>query len=284
MSMNQSLMGTSVRDIGRNIQKLCRQNKKLERYLKNIGTSSDTILFRTTIKNEIHETTALVKSLLSSIQDLKSQETSNTKLERLEKQFLEQYTTLSSLTKTLKNRLETIKPYDNSRHTASSSTNNTKQPLINTINTYSANPGPGTYDLSNMNEDNNPFNNPDLPMDEYENHPPIPSEQEEPDLMQSQQFIPQFNAHLEELEDREEAIHQMAEDLTELNSMYKDLSGLVDEQGETIVVLSSHVENARDEVKSGVEHLDVASKHQRKYRKKLCIMMMVILLLALVLT
>jgi len=278
--MNETLMGTSIKDVGRNIQQLSRDNKKLERYLNSIGTSSDTEQFRLKLKDEIHETTTLVKSLLSNIQDLKSVDNSN-KLQRLEKQFLEQYTKLSQVTKTIKNRLESTKP--------SSSTNgNNNTHSLNKVkfgassgsqqqqnNPFLSQQNNGAYDLEHVNLDN---------MEHYENHPDMPPEEEEQALSTKQSFIPQFDAHLDELENREEAIHQMVDDLTELNSMYKDLHGLVNEQGENIEVLASNVVDAKEQVASGVVHLDKAASHQRKYRKKMCIILMIVLVMAVCLT
>merc|ERR1711920_374845 len=112
----------------------------------------------------------------------------------------------------------------------------------------------------------------------------MPPEEDEAMLSQSQAFIPQFDGHLNELEDREEAIHQMVDDLSELNSMYKDLHCLVNEQGENIEILHSNVESAKDDVLSGVQHLDSAASHQRGYRKKMCVMLMIVLIMAAVLT
>eukprot|EP01084_Bolivina_argentea_P248898 416439_1 len=259
--MNETLIGSSIKDIGKNIQKLSRENKKLARYLKSIGTTSDTAEFRNNLRTEIHATTALVKSLLSSIQDLKQSEDSHNtsiKLQRLEQQFLDKYTKLSSLTKSIKTKLESTQPYQPNNKTNKIETN----PFLSNQSEI------GGYDLSHVKMNNESI--------EYENHPPIPKEEQEISLQQSQAFIPQFDSHLDELENREEAIHQMVDDLTELNSMYKDLHGLVYEQGEQIEVLSSNVEHAKDEVKSGVVHLDKAASHQRKYRKKMCIILMII--------
>eukprot|EP01083_Nonionella_stella_P098086 275732_1 len=266
--MEETLMGSSMREIGRNVQKLQRENKKLERYLKNIGTSSDTEEFRNNLRTEIHSMTALVKSLLSSIQDLKSQDSHHTsiKIQRLEQQFLDQYTTLSSLTKSIKSKLELHTPFQ----TRSSQSNNSMtNPFISDVSKT------GGYDLANVSINNETI--------EYENHPNMPPEEHEQPV-QTQAFIPQFDAHLDELEDREEAIHQMADDLTVLNSMYQDLHGLVNEQGEQIEVLSSNVEHAKDDVQSGAVHLDKAASHQRKYRKKMCIMLLILLIMGAVLT
>eukprot|EP01083_Nonionella_stella_P098087 275733_1 len=246
--MEETLMGSSMKEIGRNVQKLQRENKKLERYLKNIGTSSDTEEFRNNLRTEIHSMTALVKSLLSSIQDLKSQDSthSSLKIQRLEQQFLAQYTTLSSLTKSIKTKLESNKPFQTRCSHSHDSMNN---PFASDVSKT------GGYDLANVSINNETI--------EYENHAMMPPEEQEQPVQQ-QAFIPQFDAHLEELEDREEAIHQMADDLTVLNSMYQDLHGLVNEQGEQIEVLSSNVEHAKDNVQSGAIHLDKASSSKNE--------------------
>ena len=224
--MNETLMGTSIKDVGRNIQQLSRDNKKLERYINSIGTSSDTEQFRIKVKDEIHETTTLVKSLKSNIEDLKSVDNSN-KLQRLEKQFLEHYTKLSQIVQTIKNRLESTKSSSANKNNLNkvkfgASSNNDTNPFLSNTNMT------GGYDLEHVDPDN---------MEQYENHPDMPAEEEEQALSQKQSFIPQFDAHLDELEDREEAIHQMVDDLSELNSMYKDLHGLVNEQGVCCIVI-----------------------------------------------
>jgi len=263
--MNDLLMGPSIslKDIGRDLQKLSRENKKLERFDKMINGSSDTEEFRMKVRSEVHSTTTLVKRLLASIQELKSSDSapSAIKLQRLEQQFLTQYTKLSALTKSIKLKLE---------DPSASATRQKPQRQSH------AQPTNG-YDLSNVRMG-------DSGMIEYENHPAIPMEEDEAPLEQSQAFIPQFDGHLEELEQREEAIHQMVDDLGELHGMHQDLHALVYEQGEQIEVLSSNVQDAKENVQSGVVHLDKAASHQRSYRKKMCIILMIVLAMAAVLT
>mmetsp|Transcript_6366 Transcript_6366/g.10076 ORF Transcript_6366/g.10076 Transcript_6366/m.10076 type:complete len:274 (-) Transcript_6366:136-957(-) len=264
--MNDSLMGTSINEIGRDIQKLSRDVKQLERRINSIGTSTDTEHFRSQLRDDIHATTSLVKHLLSSIQDLKSQEEAkggkvSIKLERAEKQFIEQYTKFQQLVSSAKNAFERTNVFKADR-----------------VPQNNAMPSKG-YDLGHINMDD--MDN----VDQYENHPNIAREEQESAALQtSQAFIPQFDNHLAELEDREQAVHQMVEDLTELNSMYKDLHCLVDEQGSQIEVLSSNVQNAKEDVKQGVVHLDKAAEHQKKSRKKMCILLLIVLIVALVLT
>jgi len=257
--MNDTLLGSSMQQVGSNVQKLSKDIRKLEGYLNTIGSPSDTEEYRIKIRNDVHRTTALVKSLLSSIQDLKSQDSNSgsIKLQRLEQQFLDQYSKLSTVTKSIKSRLESNAPR---RHEPGS-----------------FNPQKGAYDLSSVQMD-------DENLIQYENHPPMRQEEEEPAMRQSQTFIPQFDAHLDELEQREEAIHQMADDLQDLHEMHQDLHQLVNEQGENIEVLASNVEAAKDDVMSGVVHLDSAARHQKKYRKKMCIILMILLVMAVVLT
>lgn len=202
--MNDTLLGSTIQDIGRDIQKLSRDIRKLEGYLNTIGSPSDTEEYRMNIRNEVHRTTALVKQLLSSIQDMKSQDSNSIKLQRMEQQFLEQYRKLKSITTSIKNRLDATSP-------------------------QRVEPGSfhkkGGYDLSNVQMD-------DQNLIQYENHPSIPAEEmESTSTRQSQSFVPQFDSHLEELEQREEAIHKMADDLQELHEMHQDLHHLVNEQG-----------------------------------------------------
>merc|ERR1719336_1220254 len=172
----------------------------------------------------------------------------------MEQQFLDQYSKLSSVTNSIKSRLEATQP---------------RRPDPGSYHK-------GVYDLNNvqMDEEN---------LIQYENHPPIPSE-ESASTRQSQSFIPQFDSHLEELEQREEAIHRMADDLQDLHEMHQDLNMLVNEQGDAVEVLASNVEHAKEDVQAGVVHLDHAARHQRAYRKKMCIMLMIVLIMAVVLT
>ena len=206
--MNDTLLGSSgaMQEIGSNVQRLSRDIRKLEGYLNTIGSPSDTEEYRINIRKEVHRTTALVKQLLSSIQELKSQDSNSgsIKLQRLEQQFLSQYSKLSTVTKSIKHRLETTSP----KRSEPGSFSQKK----------------GGYDLSNVRMD-------DQNLIQYENHPSIPAEEEEPTTRQSQAFIPQFDDHLEEMEQREEAIHQMADDLQDLHEMHQDLHMLVNEQG-----------------------------------------------------
>lgn len=257
--MNDTLLGSSMQEVGSNVQRLSGDIRKLEGYLNTIGTPSDTEEYRIKIRKDVHRTTALVKSLLSSIQDLKSQDSNSgsIKLQRLEQQFLGQYSKLSQVTKSIKSKLESSSPVRNDPGSES--------------------PKKGGYDLSNVQMD-------EQNLIQYENHPPLREEEEEPSMRQSQTFIPQFDAHLDEMEQREEAIHQMADDLQDLHEMHQDLHQLVNEQGEHIEVLASNVEAAKEDVLGGVVHLDSAARKQKKYRKKMCIILMILLVMAVVLT
>ena len=57
-----------------------------------------------------------------------------------------------------------------------------------------------------------------------------------------------------------------------------------DDKQEQIEVLQSNVVDAKEQVSSGVVHLDKAAQHQRGYRKKMCIILLIVLVMAIVLT
>jgi len=102
-----------------------------------------------------------------------------------------------------------------------------------------------------------------------------------PSQQQQQQQESQFIVHMEnsELERREEQTYQMLDDLHELNDMFKDLHQLVHEQDEPIQTLSHNVQQTHDEVAAGVTHLEKAQEYQKSYRKKMCCVLIFLLVI-----
>jgi len=82
---------------------------------------------------------------------------------------------------------------------------------------------------------------------------------------------------LKELEVREEKVYQMVDDLTELQGMFNDLSQLVHDQQEDVDRLEVNIEETADQVQSGTQNLIKASEHQKSYRKKICWILMILL-------
>jgi len=102
-----------------------------------------------------------------------------------------------------------------------------------------------------------------------------------PSQQQQQQQESQFIVHMEntELERREEQTYQMLDDLQELNDMFKDLHQLVHEQDEPIQQLSHNVQQTHDEVAAGTVHLEKAQEYQKGYRKKMCYVLLILLII-----
>jgi len=90
------------------------------------------------------------------------------------------------------------------------------------------------------------------------------------------------DAVIAEQEKREEDVLNILENLKELNEIHKDLHGLVEEQEQHIKILGDNVVEAKENVASGVQHLDKAQEHQKAYRGKLCWLLMILLVVAII--
>ncbi|KAK2187318.1 hypothetical protein NP493_169g00003 [Ridgeia piscesae] len=92
-----------------------------------------------------------------------------------------------------------------------------------------------------------------------------------------------IEADLSLLHDREERIVQLESDILDINEIFKELGTLVHEQGEVIDTIQDNVESAYGHVDEGNEQLIQASKYQRKARKKMCILVLILLVVGCVL-
>jgi len=89
---------------------------------------------------------------------------------------------------------------------------------------------------------------------------------------------------LNELENYEEQLYEILQNLELLYESHKDLNLMIYDQEEVVVQLHDNVQEARDQVQSGVQHLDKAASHQKAYRGKLCIFLGVLLVIAVIVT
>lgn len=86
---------------------------------------------------------------------------------------------------------------------------------------------------------------------------------------------------LEVIKERETNIRQLEADIMDVNQIFKDLAVMIHDQGEMIDSIEANVESAEIHVDRGAAQLQRASYYQRKSRKRMCILAMV---LSLVLT
>ena len=82
------------------------------------------------------------------------------------------------------------------------------------------------------------------------------------------------------LQEREERIRQLESDILDVNEIFRDLGALVHEQGDVIDTIEANVEQTHGNVEAGNEQLVSASRYQRKARKKMCILAVVLVVIA----
>merc|ERR1719282_2126176 len=80
---------------------------------------------------------------------------------------------------------------------------------------------------------------------------------------------------LKELEERERSMRQLESDITDVNTIFKDLATMVHEQGEVIDSIESNIESTAVHVTTGAEELRQAAVYQNKARKKKIILALV---------
>ncbi|XP_053743821.1 syntaxin-7-like [Synchiropus splendidus] len=84
------------------------------------------------------------------------------------------------------------------------------------------------------------------------------------------------------IQERELAIQQLESDIVDINDIFKDLGMMVHEQGDMIDSIEANVESAEVTVQSATQQLARASESQRSSRKKTCILLIVLALVAVV--
>lgn len=85
---------------------------------------------------------------------------------------------------------------------------------------------------------------------------------EEDKIMAQLQVHPDLVAKIEELEDRNNAIKQIAEDVELVHELMKDLRNLVDQQQPSLDAITKNIENSKQKVEEGEKDLVKAAKHQ----------------------
>ncbi|KAK5880052.1 hypothetical protein CesoFtcFv8_023119 [Champsocephalus esox] len=84
------------------------------------------------------------------------------------------------------------------------------------------------------------------------------------------------------IQERESSIRQLESDITDINDIFKDLGMMVHEQGDMIDSIEANVESADVHVQSATQQLARAAEYQRSSRKKICILMIVLAVVAVV--
>uniref|UniRef100_H2MUZ6 Syntaxin-7 n=1 Tax=Oryzias latipes TaxID=8090 RepID=H2MUZ6_ORYLA len=84
------------------------------------------------------------------------------------------------------------------------------------------------------------------------------------------------------IQERESSIRQLEADITDINDIFKDLGMMVHEQGDMIDSIEANVESADVHVQNATQQLARAADYQRSSRKKICILLVVLAIAAVV--
>ena len=73
-----------------------------------------------------------------------------------------------------------------------------------------------------------------------------------------------------------QGVVEIQQDMTELNSAYKEFQDLVQDQGQGIDAMENNVVKAKSSVEKGTTDLQGAGDYQKSARKKMCIMLIIL--------
>uniref|UniRef100_A0A671PSL4 Syntaxin-12-like n=1 Tax=Sinocyclocheilus anshuiensis TaxID=1608454 RepID=A0A671PSL4_9TELE len=85
---------------------------------------------------------------------------------------------------------------------------------------------------------------------------------------------------LELIKERETNIRQLESDIMDVNQIFKDLAVMIHDQGDMIDSIEASVESAEVHVERGAEQLQQAAYYQRKSRKRMCVLALILSLAA----
>jgi len=104
---------------------------------------------------------------------------------------------------------------------------------------------------------------------------------------QKLQELKQVEFEQEMLIERELRVRQIESDMIDVSQIMRELSAMVQEQGENINSIENNIDRAGSHVEEGRQQLEKAASHQRKHRKWLCFLtgigLMVVMVIGLVL-
>jgi len=86
------------------------------------------------------------------------------------------------------------------------------------------------------------------------------------------------------IQDREEGIRQIEATVTEVNEIFTDLANIVHEQGFMIDNIESNIDSTVHQTQEGVNELRKASDNQKKARSKMCWLLLIVAIIAVVIT
>merc|ERR1711872_497057 len=80
---------------------------------------------------------------------------------------------------------------------------------------------------------------------------------------------------INQLQERERSMRQLESDITDVNTIFKDLATMVHEQGDIVDSIESNIESTSVQVTTGTEQLRQAAVYQNKARRKKIILALI---------
>ena len=94
-----------------------------------------------------------------------------------------------------------------------------------------------------------------------------------------QKKLSDLDMRIDLIKDRETKVKQIESDILDINSIMRDLAGMVNEQTSLIDNISSNVESTASHVDNANSQLIQANKYAGKYRKKVLILILIIMVI-----
>eukprot|EP01084_Bolivina_argentea_P211166 359247_1 len=254
--MDQRLLANDYDVIAAKIKTLAQDIQYITRQSDLIGGIDDTPTFRKKLTGKIQSTSKLVMVIKNGIQKANDNGGTDNKWKKLEQQFFNNFERLREVTTSVGTKFKASQPKE-----AKPSKSRDNARLLD-----------NNRGSNNNNNNNNGYGG-------TSNGQQRGNEQEQ---QQEQLFRPYDDLY--ELENYEEQLYDILQNLQLLYESHKDLNMLIYDQDEIVEQLHDNVEDARENVQAGVTHLDKAAKHQKAYRGKLCIVLGVLLVIAVIVT
>lgn len=96
--------------------------------------------------------------------------------------------------------------------------------------------------------------------------------------LQSQEYAPNVD-----IQQRSSEITQIATSITELADLFRDLSGLIVQQGTVLDSVEYNVQQTARQMDDAVEELKVAKRYQSNTGKRKCILLLILIIVGLIL-
>eukprot|EP01083_Nonionella_stella_P222244 793262_1 len=80
------------------------------------------------------------------------------------------------------------------------------------------------------------------------------------------------------LDDREDSIRDIEHEIGLVNEVFKDLANLVEDQGMVIDHIEQNIVDTLQQSKDGTRDVHIAARHQRASRKKMCVILVILVI------